>query len=139
MNLLLGNSENTTPSAGTNTDISKYYRVAEDEDMDEFEKNRYFTKEAIAYAISHPGRTLTMYFGKLLNHFNFRNELKTESASSTRDLIMLLSYGPLLLLFLVRLALFRKYPLNKHEVLLAVLYVIGGMMYAVFFTRRDTR
>jgi len=133
-NLLLGNSKNTTHGGGVLVDISDY--VAETAGMNPFERDRYLMKEAIRYAMSHPGRTAKMYFLKFLNWFNYRNELATAEASSWRkDLILLLSYGPLLFIFLLRLALFRRYHLQQHEVLFVLIYVGAGLVYAIFFTR----
>lgn len=133
-NLLIGNSKNTTPGGGVMTDISDYQ--ADTVGMNLFERDRYFMKEAVLYATSHPGRTAKMYFLKFLNYFNYRNELATEGASSwKKDLILLLSYGPLLLIFLLRFTLFRRYRPHKHELLFALLYVGAGLVYAIFFTR----
>jgi uncharacterized membrane protein YfcA len=42
---------------------------------------------------------------------------------------------PLLLLFIVRVARRKRYPLSAFEVLLAWLYVSSAFIYAIFHTR----
>jgi hypothetical protein len=48
---------------------------------------------------------------------------------------MLLGYGVLFGLLVVRLALVRRIPLSALEVLLLALYLGAGLAYAVYFTR----
>ena len=52
-----------------------------------------------------------------------------------RDLVMLVTYGFLLLLTAARLALCRRFPLDEYERLALLLYVLNGAFAAVFFTR----
>ena len=48
---------------------------------------------------------------------------------------MILTYCPLLLLFVIRLFRFRAYPLQSWEVLCYLLYLQAALCYAVFFPR----
>jgi hypothetical protein len=48
---------------------------------------------------------------------------------------MLLGYGLLLGILLLRFAHLRRHPLTELEVLLLALYLGGGMAYAIYFTR----
>lgn len=133
-NLLLGNSENTTPNGGRTVDISNYESQALG--FGEILRDRYFRDQAIQFILSHKLSSLKMYFLKFLNFFNFRNELVTNSEGSpARDLLMLVTYGPLLLVSLVRFVLFKLYKLSSIEILLGGVYLAGALVSAVFFTR----
>jgi len=134
VNLILGNSENTRPIAGSNVDISRYEDAVRG--WGEVAKDRYWTRAALQYMRGHPGRTAQLYVLKFLNYFNFRNELATSRQMSRRkDIVMLLTYGPLLLVCLARLALARRQPLSGFEKTAVLLYVLNGLVAAVFFTR----
>lgn len=136
VNLLFGNSENTTPNAGVNVDISKYTSFANEAQLNEIEKDAYYQAEAIDFILANKIHSLKMYGLKFINHFNFRNELWTKSESTAlRDYIMLITYGPLLLLFGLRLSLLKYLKLSKFEVLLINIYLVSALFYAVFFTR----
>jgi 4-amino-4-deoxy-L-arabinose transferase-like glycosyltransferase len=133
-NLLLGNSEGTRPNAGTIVDISRYKEQAAG--MGEADADAYYRDEALDWIRDNPGRAAGLYLQKVLNYFNFRNELVTQSeASPLRDLLVLLTYGPLLLILLARLALKRRFPLDPTEWLWIALYLLSALTTAVFFTR----
>jgi 4-amino-4-deoxy-L-arabinose transferase-like glycosyltransferase len=133
-NLLLGNSENTTPNGGFTIDISYYVNQAAG--LDEIHRDQYYRSQAINYIMNHKLASLKMYYLKFLNFFNYRNELVTKSeASSARDLLMLLTYGPLLLLALARLVFSKSFKLSAFEILLVATYLIGALVSAIFTTR----
>jgi hypothetical protein len=135
-NLLFGNSENTTPNAGVNADISRYTEEANRLGLNEIERDNLYTERALEYVRSHPWQSLALYGQKFLNYFNFRNELATRSeASVARDLLMLVTFGPLLSLVLVRFCLWRRFKVSPLEAFFALLYVTSGLFCAVFFTR----
>lgn len=136
-NLLLGNSENTTPNSGSNEDIiSKYVAEASQFNLQEVEQDRYYRAKAIEFALNHKIYTLKLYAQKFLNYFNYRNKLATEEqASSVKDFVMLITYGPLLLLFACRIFLMKLFRPSAFETLLIILYLWSGLSYAVFFTR----
>ena len=133
-NLLVGNSENTTPNAGTTVDISKYLSGASG--LDEVERDRYFRQQALEFISNNPGDAVRLYLLKVLNYFNYRNELVTQAeATPGKDLLMLVTYGPLLLIFLLRLLQVSKIKLSPLEVLFTSIYLVSAFVSAIFFTR----
>ncbi|MCX6641696.1 MAG: glycosyltransferase family 39 protein [bacterium] len=134
--LLLGNSENTTPNAGPNTDICKYREEVKAVGMGEIERNQYYTRQAKEWISSHKFQALKLYILKVVNNFNFRNNLYTKrEASFWTDLIALLTYWPLLLLFFIRLALFKKWRLTSWERLFVAVYFVSALAHAIYFPR----
>ncbi len=131
--LLVGNSENATPTAGVNADISQDTVGAHA--MSEIDRHEYYRSRAIDWVVNNPSRAIVLYFGKVLNHFHYTNRLKSEAASIARDMLMLVSYGPMLLLFIVRIVLSKKYPMGEMEKYFASLYVMNAFFQAIFFTR----
>ena len=133
-NFLLGNSENTRPNAGVNIDISRYEQAAAP--LSEVARDAYFRDAARDWALAHPGRAVVLYAGKALNYFNYRNDLFVATESSRRnDFLLLLTYGPLLLLFVLRLLLARRVPLSALEWLCVGLYLVNPFLDAVATTR----
>lgn len=133
-NLLLGNSENTTPNGGRTIDISRY--EAAGAEMGEAARDRYYRDEALRYIWEHKAQSLRMYWLKTLNYFNYRNELVTSSEESgLKDLAMLLSYGPLLILAALRVAFARRIPMSSEDILWIALYLSSALAGAIFFTR----
>lgn len=89
-----------------------------------------------------------LYGRKLLYWFAPRNQLVSDrlvpggsgaGPGWLRDGLMVLGYGLLMSILAVRLALARRLPFSSLEVLLLVLYLGGGMAYAVYFTRIRSR
>ncbi|MDD5369031.1 MAG: hypothetical protein PHQ40_08100 [Anaerolineaceae bacterium] len=136
VNLLLGNNENTTPNAGVTVDISRYEDLVSNRQMGAAETDQFYRNQAVQWIFDHKIDAIKLYILKFINHFNFRNDLKTASeASSLRDLVAGLTYLPLLTLFLVRLISFRKFRISKYMLFLILLYISWGLIMAVFFTR----
>jgi len=134
--MLAGNSENTTPNAGPTVDISKYKAEATRLQLNEVERDAYYRSQAIKWILSHKGKASKLFCLKFLNYFNYRNILATKSeASSAKDILMLITYGPLLLMFAFRILLLRLLKLSAFEVLLVILYVSSALFYTIFFTR----
>jgi len=132
INLLLGNSENTTPNSGVNVDLSAYRKA----NLNEVEKDRYYRASAVRYMRTHPLHTVKLYGLKFINYFNYRNKLKVASEGSPlRNLMMLVSYGALLLLTILRIIMRKRYPLSAFEIFAVSVYVLNGLFAAVFFTR----
>jgi hypothetical protein len=133
-NLLIGNTENSTPNSGTNVDIFEYYSRAAG--LREAERDKFFTQQAVQYIIDHPAASLKLYLHKVLNYFNYRNELVTLSEGSRlRDLLVLFTYGPLMAIFLLRLLLIKQAKASPVEILFILLYLLSALVSAVFFTR----
>lgn len=134
INLLLGNSEHTTANSGTTTDISRYESAARL--LSEIDANDYYTKAAMKYIREHPADTLKLYAGKVLNYFNYQNQLLIQAEQSkSRTLLMLFSYGLLLGLAVLRLGLTSRHPFSLLEKYIVWLYLLNAPVSAIFFTR----
>jgi len=141
VNLLLGNSENVTPDTGSSANISRYTTIGHQ--LLEPQQNRYYTESAKMWVRNHPAQAARLYGAKLLHYFSFANRTEANDRStplsdegqSWREIIMMLSYGPLLSLFLARLALSMKIPPSQEEICLIGLYLVNALFAAVFFTR----
>ncbi len=133
-NLLLGNADRTTPNAGVNADVRR--EIAPAAPLDEVARDDYLRGRAVAWVTEHPGRAARLYALKVLNHFNYRNDLRTGArASALADLVVGLTYGLLLAVVLVRLAFVRRRPLSSLEGLLLASYLLAALATAVAFTR----
>ena len=133
-NLLLGNSENTFSGSGTRVDLAGIRSQAES--LSEIDRNRFFEQKAFEFISNNKVAFLKLYLGKFLHHFHYRNNLATlQENDGWKDLLMLLTYGPLLTVFLVRLLFLKKFKPDSFETLLIFLYLSGGVFYAMFFTR----
>lgn len=134
LTFLLGNSEHTEPNSGVTIDISAYLEDAPR--VDELARDAYFRNQALDYIASHKLDSARMYGLKILNYFNYRNDLSTGSESSpARDLLMLVTYGGLMLLTIARLGVARFLPLASFEKLLIAIYIMNAFTDAVFVTR----
>ena len=134
LNLLLGNSLRTEADSGVNVDISNYLQEAAG--MSQIEQDKFFKHCALAFIEQHPAAALKLYLGKAANYFNYRNRLYTQSeGSGFRDLVLLLTYYPLLLAALVRLCLYRRFRITLAEGFLYCLYFGNAFLSALFFTR----
>jgi hypothetical protein len=134
INLLIGNNENTTANSGTTADITRHERAASV--LSEIDANVYYTQAALTYMKEHPGNTLKLYAGKVLNYFNYENQLFMKSEQSrSRTLLMLFSYGLLLGLAFLRLILAYRHPLTLLEKYITWLYLLNAPVAAIFFTR----
>lgn len=135
---LIGNSSATTPNNGPAAEvgIQEYIEEVKSRNLDEFEGNSYYTQVAINLIKKEPIHYGILYFQKVLNYFNFRNELVTKSESSSmKDLVMLITYGFLMLVVLLRFILLRKSRLSQLELFLLLLYLCSAFFSAVVFTR----
>jgi hypothetical protein len=133
LNLLLGNSENTTPTNGVTADISRYVGAAAG--LDELAQDAYYRDQALRWISAHPQAAFSLYVRKAGAFFHYRNELQTAAESSSlRDLIVAASYYPLLLIVLAGLVVHRR-RITGIEWLCVALYVAGALSTAVFFSR----
>lgn len=136
INMLAGNSENATANSGISADISRYKLEAQKFKGDEVAIDKFYRQKAWEWMTSHKVQALKLYLLKCLNYFNYRNELATASeASRFRDLVMLATYGPLLLLFLIRVGLAKYYPFSRLEFMFIGLYFLNVFPSAIFYTR----
>ena len=133
-NLILGNSKNSEPNLGLNTNISQYDNGTKG--LNEAEIDTYYRDKAIEYVLHNKKKSIILYFRKVLNYFNFENLLYTKSESSEfRNLIMLISYGILLLILLGRFILIKKVRMTGLEKLILIIYFSNAFFTAIFFTR----
>ena len=133
-NLLLGNSDGTTPTSGVNVDLSAFEEQAKG--MDEVERDRFYRSAALEWIAADPLRWLRLYSLKVLNHFNVVNTYATdEEVGRFESIVLAIFFLPLLAIFLWRLMRVRRVPLWPTEDALLVVYV--GMVFAtaLFFTR----
>jgi hypothetical protein len=130
-NLLLGNCETTRPNAGLNIDISKYAEEVTSRKLGETETDAFYAAAAKKWIADHPAQAVSMYFQKLLNYFNYRNELVTTSAASpTRDALMFVTYYALLVVLMVRLI--TAWPSGRPR--WQDWLVVGGYLACAMFT-----
>lgn len=140
VNLLLGNSEGVTAGGGRVGDISRYENHAIEQDLDEIEQNHFYTRAALDWIVTHPADAATLYVGKVLNTFSFRNELATTGqADPLKDLVSALTYYPILVLAVLRLLLARRWPMHALEKVSLILILVNIAVLAVFFTRLRLR
>jgi hypothetical protein len=132
-NLALGNSAITPADRNTNLAVTcPDFRPTQSE----VEFNREMTHCAVAWMRANPGPAFVLYVQKFLNYFNFRNELITpDQVKRWQEWLIFITYYPLLILALVRLFFWKRYPLSSLEVLLYVIYVGNAAVTAIFFTR----
>jgi 4-amino-4-deoxy-L-arabinose transferase-like glycosyltransferase len=137
-NFLIGNSKATTPNNGPNAwvGIKEFIEVADNQHMDEFERNSYYTRSALELIRKDPTHYGLLYFLKIANYFNFHNDLATKSESSDfNDILMLLSYCFMVFFVLLRLIFLRNEQLSSFEVFLLLLYLTSAFVSAIIFTR----
>ncbi len=141
VNLLLGNSENVTAVTGSSADISRYTKIGHQ--LSEPARNKYYTEAAKVWIKAHPRKAARLYVEKLVGYFSFADRTEANDRStplsdekqSWREIIMMLTYGPLLLLFASRILFSVKFPLSQEEKVLIGLFVANALFAAVFFTR----
>jgi hypothetical protein len=135
INLLIGNSAIAKPNSGVTADLLEQC-PAWQPDMSEYDKDAITRKCAFDWISRHPSDALQLYLLKVLNYFNFRNELATASEQSHwRDWLVFMTYYPLLLISLARAAAFRRIPFTRAETMIYVLYFANAVASAIFFTR----
>ncbi|HEY8900531.1 MAG TPA: hypothetical protein VIM61_08970 [Chthoniobacterales bacterium] len=130
-NLLIGNCETTRPNAGLNIDVTKYTNEVLARKLGEADADAFYARAAREWIAQNPAAAVSLYFQKVLNYFNFRNELVTASAASpARDAVMFLTYYALLALLLARIVFGRaSNPLEWRDWL-----ILGGYLACALFT-----
>jgi 4-amino-4-deoxy-L-arabinose transferase-like glycosyltransferase len=134
INLLLGNNAKAGPNTGVNVDI--YGEVEKLASLNEVARSRAFQQMALDWMRANPQQAASLYARKVLNYFNFRADTANRQESSlAKDLLMALTYYPLLAVAVWRLSLWRRRPLSQAEGLLWLFYLSNAFLAAVFFTR----
>ena len=133
LNLLLGNSPLTGPNSGTNVNIQSI--APEAANLPELQRDAVRKAHALEWIKGHPMRFGSLFVEKFVNWFNYRNQLSTAGESSRlRDLLMALTYYPLLAMALLLPFLLRGH-LSQLESYLYLSYGSAALAYAFFFTR----
>jgi hypothetical protein len=134
-NLFVGNSPATTPNSGLNVPVLKLCNHLRAH-MTETQFDAAFRQCAMDWIMANPAAAAQLYVGKLVNYFNYRNEIATAGQSTGwRDWLVFFTYYPLLLLVVVRAALMRRYRFERTEILIYLLYFLNAFASAIFFTR----
>jgi hypothetical protein len=134
-NLFVGNSPETTPNSGLNVPVLKLCNHLRSH-MTETDFDAAFKQCALDWITANPAAAARLYVGKFVNYFNYRNEIATAGQNAGwRDWVVFFTYYPLLLLVLIRAALYRRYPFERAEILIYLLYFLNAFASALFFTR----
>lgn len=133
-NLLIGNAPETTPNSGLTIDFNKFKDEAAG--LDELQADAFYRAKAMRFILDNKTQALQLYFYKVLNYFNFRNNMLTQGESSSLvNAVMLIGYGALVLILLVRIICFRHFKFSDWEIFLLLFYLSSAFVHAVFFTR----
>lgn len=135
MNLFVGNSERSKWNSIVEVDSPlRCNRVVDG--MKEIVIDKALKDCAVDWVTANPGRAALLYLGKVVNYFNFRNELGTAAEGIRwRDWISFATYYGLLLIVLVRWAFIRSSPFTRVEATIYWLYFSNAFIAAIFFTR----
>ncbi len=142
-NLLVGNTPEARHDTSTEIRFPEYV-YADLTGADEVAANRIMTRAAIREIRNDPLRAGTRYAGKFAHWFHFTNDLVSDKVIDggasgvgigTREMVLLISYGGMILPLVVHVALRRQFPFSPVELLFLCLWVGAGLAYAVFFTR----
>lgn len=133
-NLLVGNSAETTAASGLNINFGQF--LVATSGMSEVQSDAYYRSRALDFIKGDLPRAARLYLYKVINYFNFRNDLVVQTLSPINpDILMFGSYGLLLLLFILRALSVGSYKLTDFEILLITLYLGNALVQAAFFTR----
>jgi hypothetical protein len=132
--LYIGNNPHTSLTGWYNYIYDDYYIEANK--LPETEQNSFYLHKTKQFWTEHTGAALKLYFVKLLDYFNFRNNLYLSSEFDIlRSAIMFVTYYPLLICLVLRLLFIGKIPLSKTEALLVAIYLVSALFHAVFLPR----
>lgn len=134
--LYLGNNPRTNLSAWYEYFADDEQYDAEARQLSEEEANRYYFKKVAEFWTEHTGDAFKLYLLKLIDYFNFRNNLYVKKEfTPLRSVMMFVTYYPLLLCLILRLLFSWKIPLSKTEKLLVAIYIVSAFFHAVFLPR----
>jgi hypothetical protein len=135
--LLLGNSEKTDPFFSGAMDISDFLSDIDLTDANEAQIDAHLRDKAIEYILSNKAAAIKLYFLKVLNYFNYANKFRGDLSDYTshyKNIIMLVTYGTLFIVFLYSIIKYRN-ELNRYELLSIIIYFVNALFLAVFHTR----
>jgi len=134
INLLLGNSIHSGMDTGVMVDLSAY--KAGTAQLNEAQLNRHYTNAALSYITANPVEAASKYVLKVLNYFNYSNNLATASERNFwKTVLGFISYMPLLVAFFLRIYFYKSKKTTKFECLCIFLYIFNAFFMALFFTR----
>jgi len=137
LNLLLGNH----PLARPNAYREAYQSIGEEHGeklagLTELERDRFFRNKALEWIKNHKTEALQLYLWKVIYYFSYSDILITDKETSRgREILLLLSYGPLLLILILRILLIRHYQPDRLEQYLLAVYLSNAFLLAVFHCR----
>ncbi|NPA94109.1 MAG: hypothetical protein GXO58_01630 [Thermodesulfobacteria bacterium] len=132
--LYIGNNPNTSISYWYDYVNDKFYQKVSR--LPEQEQNREYVKRTLKFWIETPSKAIKLYFLKLIEYFNYKNNLCIKAEfSKWRGLFMFITYYPLLLCLVIRLLYARKIPLSDIEKLFVALYLVSAFFHALFLPR----
>jgi hypothetical protein len=133
--LLVGNSPSTTANAGVNADIHTFIDEARRLKLNEVQTDIFYRRSAVDWIEHQPRKWLLLYGEKLLNWFNFRNDLATRAqGSNIKWMFLFITWYSLLGVAMARIWLKRK-SWTSVDLYLWGVYASGALSYAMFFTR----
>jgi 4-amino-4-deoxy-L-arabinose transferase-like glycosyltransferase len=133
-NLILANSDHASIRAGVNANINEY--LARAPIHNEVGLDNSLRTQSLHWIRTHPGLAATRYAERLGDYFAPFDALATRAqSSSAKNALAAVTYLPLLLLFVVRLALWRRRRPGDLEQLLIWLYIGFAFLEAVFLSR----
>ena len=93
-------------------------------------------RAAIEWILQNPKAAGRLYLEKVAHHFGYREALSvSREESRLKELLMLLTYYPLLALGCARFLLAWRWRLESWEIFAALLYLGFALVSAIFFTR----
>ena len=99
-----------------------------------YERDSYFRHQALKWDQQYPGKAASLYVKKVINYFNYKNDLATKTEKSElRNDIVFATYYPLLFLFSLRLAFFKRYPIKRIELFFIILYLASPFLTGFIF------
>jgi len=135
INLAMGNNDMAGANTGTSLPIS-YFQAMLPPYVSEPEEDRIFVHFALGWMSAHPVHAAWLYVQKWLNFFNFQANLVTEQGHSIiKDVVMAVSYYPMLAIVAVRCLWCRDVPLSRLERFFGLMYLCTSLWMALFFTR----
>ena len=124
------------------TDLTAWYKYVEEDFHAEANKlsqedlNAFYLRKTWEFWSQHTGDAVQLYGEKLLYHFKFRNNLHTSQENSfLKDVILFVTYYPLLLCLIGRLLFTFYVPLSRTEKLLVAIYIVSAFFHALFLPR----
>ncbi|TCM78976.1 ArnT family glycosyltransferase [Rhodovulum steppense] len=143
-NLLAGNTAEARYNSSLDVRFPEYV-YTEITGKGEVERNRIFTQAALREITDDPGRAVKLYLAKFAHWFDYSNKLLSDEVveggastvgGSAREAVLFVTWaavivGPLML----HLVFCRSFPFRRVELLFLVLWIVGGLAYAIYFTR----